>query len=177
MAVRIEYILILVFVVLFASMVGFTPESHVASSSKTEKEVAFEIFLLTIVKEKDEVKKFKAVKAIKYRDYIDFKDINFTNEMGDTVLSKDGRYKEDLLHMYNDVHLSRSDGVDFYTNALNYDLKAKEIETENSFRLDYNLSRIKGKKLTVFFNSKVISAYHVNAHICFVGEGNKTTSK
>jgi len=177
MAVRIEYILILAFVILVASMVGFTPESHEASSSKAEKEVAFENFSLTIVKEKEEAEKLKAMKAIKYRDYIDFKDVNFSNEMGDIVLSKDGRYKQDLLHMYNNVHLSRNDGMNFYTDALNYDLKTKEIETEKPFTLDYNLSQVNGKKLTVLFNSKVISAYQVNAHIWFVGEGNKTTSK
>jgi LPS export ABC transporter protein LptC len=177
MAVRIEYILSLAFVILVASMVGFTPESHKATSSKGEKEVSFENFALNIVKEKDEVEKLKAVKAIKYRNYIDFKDVNFTNEMGDTVLSKDGRYKQDLLHMYNNVHLSRDDGVNFYTDALNYDLKVKEIETEKPFLLDYNLSQVNGKKLTVFLNSKVISAYHVNAHIWFVGDENRTTSK
>ena len=177
MAVRIEYILILAFVILVASMVGFTPESHEASSSKGEREVAFENFALNIVKEKEEAEKLKAMKAIKYKGYIDFKDVNFTNEMGDTLLSKDAVYEQDFLYMYNDVHVSRDDGVDFYTDALNYDLKAKEIETEKPFLLDYNLSRVNGKKLTVFLNSKVISAYHVNAHIWFVGEAKKTTSK
>jgi len=177
MAVRIEYILILAFAILVASMVGFTPQSHKASSSQGEREVAFENFSLIIVKEKEEAEKLKAVKAIKYKDYIDFKDVNFSNEIGDVVLSKDGRYKQDLLHMYNNVHLSRSDGVDFYTDALNYNLTTKEIETEKPFILDYNLSQVNGKKLTVLFNSKVISGYQVNAHIWFVGEGNKTTSK
>ena len=167
MAVRIEYILIMVFALLIAAVFGFTPTSRAAISGKAEKEVQFENFQLFNLKENDSNQKIYASKATKYNKYIKFTNVNVTDDLGHTIFSDTARYEDDVLHMKKNVKVSRDDGIDFLTESLNYDLTKKLITTSEPFVLEVNRTIIRGDKLVFEVENKIISAYNVDASIWF----------
>jgi len=167
MAVRIEYLLVLVFALLIAAVFGFTPTSRAAISGKADKEVQFENFQLFNLREDDASQKIQATKAVKYNKYITFNNVNVTDDLGHTIFSDTARYEEDLLLMKKNVKLLRDDGLAFSTESLNYDLKKKIITTLEPFLLEFNQTVIRGEKLVFKVDEKIISAYHVDASIWF----------
>ena len=167
MAVRIEYILIMVFALLIVAVFGFTPTSRAAVSGKAEKEVQFENFQLFNLKEHDSNQKIYATKAIKYNKYINFTNVHLTDDLGHTIFSDTARYEDDVLHMKKNVKVSRNDGIDFLTESLNYDLTKKLITTSEPFVLEVNRTIIRGDKLVFEVEDKIISAYNVDASIWF----------
>ena len=170
MALRIEYILLLVFSILIISIFGFNPDSKEAVSSKGEREVEFSNFSVYNIKEDDTGREMHATEATKYKKYMKFNDVNLTDEQGHSIYSDKAIYKNDLLRMEENVHIARDDGIDFFTDSLDYNLKRKEIETDDTFLLEFNQSIIRGKKLKFYVNSKIISGYDIDASIWFVPE-------
>ena len=168
MAVRIEYLLMLVFVILLAAIFGFHPSSKEAILAKGQKEVEFDNFLADSIKKDNSGKKIKALKAVKYKQYVDFYDVNVTDELGHKLLSKRAIYKGESLYMNQNVKVSREDGINFYTQSLNYETNKKIVTTDDAFLLEFNKSVVRGKKLELEVNQDIISAYHVEASIVFV---------
>ena len=177
MALRIEYILLLVFTILIVSIFGFNPVSKEAVTSKGEREAEFKNFSVYNLKEDNTGREIHAQKAVKYKDYIDFMEVNLTDEMGHTLLSKKAIYKNNLLYLHENIKISRNDGIDFFTNDLMYNLKSKEIISEEDFLLEFNQSTIKGKRLEFNVGGKTISGYNVDASIWFVPQGEKSTKE
>ena len=167
MAVRIEYILMAAFTILIVSIFGFNPTSKEAISSKGEKEVEFTNFSLYTIKEDNTGRELHAVRGVKYTKYMDFEKVALNDEKGHAIHANKALYRDDIIYMNENVKVSRDDGIDFYTERLNYDLKKREIVTDEPFLLEYNRSVIKGQKLDIGVESKIISGYHVNAHIWF----------
>ena len=170
MAVRIEYLLIMVFVILLASIFGFNPSSKEAVTSKGQKEVEFDNFSVDNIKEDNSGRKIKALKTVKYQRYVDFYDVNVTDELGHKLLSDTAIYEGDTLYMNQNVKVSRADGIDFYSESLNYAIKDKIVTTNEPFLLEFNKSVVRGRKLELEVDRDTISAYNVNASIVFVNE-------
>ena len=168
MAVRIEYLLIMVFVILLASIFGFHPSSKEAISAKGQKEVEFDNFSVDNIKEDNSGRKIKASKVVKYKKYVDFYDVNVTDELGHTLLSDTAIYEGDTFYMNQNVKVSRADGIDFYSESLNYETKDKIVTTNEPFLLEFNKSVVRGRKLELEVNRDTISAYNVDASIVFV---------
>ena len=168
MAVRIEYLLIMVFAILLASIFGFHPSSKEAISAKGQKEVEFDNFAVDNIKEDNSGRKIKASKAVKYKKYVDFRDVNVTDELGHTLLSDTAIYEGDTFYMNQNVKVSRADGIDFYSESLNYETKDKVVTTNEPFLLEFNKSIVRGRKLELEVDRDTISAYNVNASIVFV---------
>jgi len=168
MAVRIEYLLMAIFAILIVSIFGFNPISKEAVSSKGEREVEFRNFSVYNIKEDDTGRQLHAVRAIKYKNYMDFEKVVLEDEQGHIIHSNKAIYEDDLLYMNEHVKVSRDDGVDFFTESLNYDLKEKRIATEEPFLLEFNQSVIRGKKLDFSVEGKIISGNEVDAHIWFI---------
>ena len=167
MAVRIEYILIVVFALLLVAVFGFTPTSRVAISGKSEKEVQFENFQLFNLREKESSQTIRATSAVKYNTYINFNNVNVRNDLGDMIVSDKARYEDDLLYMNSNVKVSRNNGMKFSTESLNYDLKKKMITTLKPFLLEVNQSTIRGEALVFEVEKNIISAHNINASIWF----------
>jgi len=170
MAVRIEYLLMMVFAILLVSIFGFHPSSKEAISAKSQKEVEFDMFSVHNIKEDNSGKKIEASRGVKYKNYIDFYDVNVTDELGHALFSNRAIYKDDTLYMNQNVKVSRADGVTFYTENLNYETKDKVVTTNDSFILEFNKSVIRGKKLELEVERDTISAYQIDASIWFVNE-------
>ena len=170
MAVRIEYLLMMVFVILLASIFGFNPSSKEAISAKGQKDVEFDVFSVHNIKEDNSGREIKALKAVKYKQYIDFHDVNVTDELGHILFSNRAIYKGDTLYMNQNVKLSRADGISFYSERLNYATKDKIVTTSKPFLLEFNKSVIRGRKLKLEVDQDIISAYNVEASIWFVKE-------
>jgi len=168
MAVRIEYLLMLVFAILLASIVGFHPVSKEAVIANGQKEVEFDIFFVHNIKEDNSGRKIEALSAVKYKKYIDFYDVNVSDELGHKLFAKKAVYKDDTLYLNENVKLSRADGLDFYSKSLNYDTKDKLVTTNESFLLEFNKSVIRGGKLELELNKDSISISNVDASIYFV---------
>jgi len=170
MAVRIEYLLVLVFAILLVAVFGFTPTSRAAISGKIEKEVQFENFELFNLREQDSSQKIHATNAVKYREYIKFDNVHVSDDLGHTVLSDRARYENDSLFMNQNVKVSRDDGLDFSTQSISYDLNKKIITTLTPFVLEVNQSIIRGDKLVFEVEKNIISASNVDASIWFDGQ-------
>ena len=170
MAVRIEYLLMMVFAILLVSIFGFHPSSKEAISAKGQKEVEFDIFSIHNVKEDNSGKKIEASRGVKYKNYIDLYDVNVTDELGHALFSNRAIYQGDTLYMNQNVKVSRADGVTFYSKSLNYETKDKVVTTNDPFLLEFNKSVIRGRKLELEVERDTISAYQVEASIWFVKE-------
>ena len=171
MAVRIEYLLMMVFAILLVAIFGFNPSSKEAvSAAKGQKEVEFNVFSVHNIKEDNSGKKIEASKAVKYKKYIDFSDVNVTDELGHSLFSNRAVYEGDTLYMNQNVKLSRADGINFYSESLNYETKNKVVTTDAPFLLEFNKSVIRGEQLELEVERDTISAYNVNASIVFVSE-------
>ena len=170
MAVRIEYLLMMVFAILLVSIFGVNPSSKEAISAKGQKEVEFDDFSVHNIKEDNSGKKIEASSAVKYKKYIDFYDVNVTDELGHTLVSNRAVYEGNTLYMNQNVKVSRADGIEFYSESLNYTTKDKIVTTDAPFLLEFNKSVIRGEKLELDVNRDSISAYNVNASIWFVKE-------
>ncbi len=168
MAVRIEYLLIIVFSILLVGIFGSNPSSKEAVRANGQKEVEFELFSAENIKEDNSGREIKASKAVKYRNYIDFYDVNVSDELGHRLFAQKAIYKNDTIYMSQNVKLSRSDGIDFYSESLNYATKDKIVTTNEPFLLEFNKSVIRGKKLKLEINNDTISASNVEASIWFV---------
>ena len=175
MAIRIEYLLMAVFTLLIVSIFGFNPSSKEAVSSKGEREVEFSNFSLYSIKEDNTGRELHAVKAVKYKSYMDFDKVALNDEQGHIIHSNKAIHKDEVLYMNENVKVSRDDGIDFFTESLNYDLKKKEIVTDEPFFLEFNQSEIRGEKLDFFVDDKTISGTKVDAHIWFVPESDTNT--
>ncbi len=168
MAVRIEYLLVIVFIILLVGIFGFNPISKEAVTANGQKEVEFEFFSADNIKEDNSGREIRASKAVKYKQYIDFYDVNVSDELGHVLFSKKAIYKDNTIYMSQNVKLSRADGLDFYSKSLNYVTKDKIVTTNEPFLLEFNKSVIRGRKLKLEINSDTISAYNVDASIWFV---------
>ena len=168
MAVRIEYLLMMVFSILLASIFGFHPVSKEAVISNGQKEVEFEFFSADNIKEDNSGRMIKASKAVKYKKYIDFQDVNVSDELGHKIFAQEAIYKNDTLYMNQKVKLSRADGIDFYSKSLDYATKDKIVTTNKPFLFKFNKSVIRGKKLELALEKDTISIYNVDASILFV---------
>ncbi len=168
MAVRIEYLLIMLFAILLGSIFGFHPVSKEAVTAKGQKEVEFEEFFANNIKQDNSGREISASKAVKYRQYIDFYNVKVADELGDRIFAQKAVYRDDILYMSQNVKLSRADGIDFYSRSLSYDTKDKVVRTSEPFLLEFNKSVIRGGRLELKFNQDTISAYNIDASIWFV---------
>ncbi len=168
MAVRIEYLLIMVFAILLAGIFGFQPISKEAITSKGQKEVEFEHFFANNIKQDNSGREISASKAVKYKQYIDFYNVKVSDEIGDKIFAQRAIYKDDTLYMSQHVNLSRANGLDFYSKSLNYVTKYKVVTTNEPFLLEFNKSVVRGKKLELDVEKDTISAYNIEASIDFV---------
>ncbi|CAA6803748.1 MAG: Unknown protein [uncultured Sulfurovum sp.] len=175
MAIRIEYLLVLMLIILLLSILGINPKSQIAKSSKGDKEVEFQNFSLYDIKKDDPSQVISALKMIKYENYLDMESIDLRDESGYRLLSKKAIYEDDFVYMDRGVNVLRDDGLKFSTKSLNYNVKTKDIKTLKPFMLEFNSSIIQGENLALNMESKNISADNIEAKIFFV-EASKNTS-
>ncbi len=168
MAIRIEYLLMMVFAILLATFFGFNPHSKEAVTAKGQKEVEFEHFFANDIKEDNSGREISASKAVKYKQYIDFYNVKVSDELGHKLFAQKAIYKDDTLYMSQNVKLSRADGIKFYSKSLNYVIKDKVVITHEPFLLEFNKSIIKGSGFELKINQDTISAYNIDASIDFV---------
>ena len=170
MVLRIEYILFLGLVVLIASILGINPSSQSAIQVTNEKEILFQNFSLVELKENTIGQQLSAKETIKYKTHLDFKEIDLRDEMGHNIKAKEGVYKDDIVYMKENIHLTRKDGLSFTTENLNYNLKTKEMQTFSPFILELNESSIKGTNLMFYLKTKEIRADNIDARIYLSSE-------
>ena len=167
MAIRIEYLLFAMIVLLLVSILGIHPKSQAAKSSKGDKEVEFQNFSLYDIKKNEPSQVVSASKMVKYENYLDMDEIDLKDESGYRILSNNAIYKEDFVYMNKGVNILRDDGLKFSTKSLNYNLETKEIKTLKPFILEFNSSIIQGNNLALNMNNKIISADNIEAKIVF----------
>ena len=168
MVLKIEYILLVVFLILSLSMIGISPTSIPSSRVvNDDKEILFEEFSLVEVKERSLGQKLFAKEGIKYKTDLVFKEINLTDEQGNNIQASKGSYRDDTIAMENNISFRRYDGLTFVSEKLNYDIKSKLLESDRGFALDLNGSHIGGRNLIVHLNEKNISADRIEARIFF----------
>jgi len=165
MVLRIEYLLFLGLVLLILSILGINPSSQLAIQATGEKEILFQDFSLLEVKEKILGQQLLAKETIKYKTHLDFKEISLTDEMGHNIKAQEGVYRDDIVYMKEHIRLTRTDGLAFTTESLNYNLNTKEMESFSPFTLELNESRIKGTNLQFYIKTKEIRADNIEATI------------
>jgi len=170
MAVRIEYSLLFVLVLLVLSIVGINPSSQEAKSSKGEKELEFENFSLYNIQEDESMQEVFAEKLVKYQNYLEMTEIHLKDEQGYELLSNEAVYEEEYIYMDSGVKILSDDGLKFTTSSLNYNVDTKDIKTVEPFLLEYNASIVQGENLALNMDNKIISADNIKAKIYFVSE-------
>lgn len=165
MAIRIEYLLFLMIVLLLVSIWGIHPKSLIAQSPKGDKEVIFQNFSLYDIKIDKPSEVVSASKMIKYKNYVVMDEIDLKEGRAYRLLSNQAVYEKNFVHMNKGVHILRDDGLKFSTESLDYNLKSKDIKTLKPFVLEFNSSIIKGENLALNMDSKEISADNINAKI------------
>lgn len=168
MVLRIEYLLLLTLIILVLSVLGINPSSHSAVKTTANREILFENFSLFELKENLAEQKLFASKTIKYTNRLEMKDINLTDKNGHNILANEAIYKDDNISMNHNIRVKRSDGLNFSTETLNYNLERKELQTFTPFYLDYNGSTIKGANLKYSLKRKDIDASNIEASIVFI---------
>jgi len=164
MGLRIEYLLLLVLLILGATLLWIHPKSQVATSVKGDKEIAFQNFSFSDIKETEPSNRVSASKMVKYEKYIALDNIDLQDESG-RILSQKAIYENDFVQMEQGVTLLRNDGLKFLTNSLNYNLKTKDIKSAKPFILEFNASTIQGENLALNMNNKIITADNIEAKI------------
>ena len=177
MAIRIEYLLILVFVILLLSILGINPSSTEAKSSKGDKEIEFQNFSLYDIRENEPAQEMFALKTVKYQNYLEMDEIDLKDEKGYRLLSKKAIYEEEYVYMDQGVNVLRDDGLKFSTKSLNYNVETKEIKTVKPFMLEFNSSIIQGENLALNMNNKKLSADNIEAKIVFVSKKESLTQE
>jgi LPS export ABC transporter protein LptC len=168
MAIRIEYLFVILIFVLLGSIIGITPSSHEAKSSNAQRELEFQNFSLYNIQKDKATQEVFAVNMTKYKNHIEMRDIDLKDEKGYQLFSKDAIYDEDMIYMESGVRVLSQDGYEFITSSLNYNVKSKDIQTDEPFILEYNRSVIQGQNLALSLRSKEISADKIEAKIYFV---------
>ncbi|CAA6814334.1 MAG: Unknown protein [uncultured Sulfurovum sp.] len=168
MAIRIEYLLILMLLLLLLSILGINPSSHEAKSSKGDKEIEFQNFALYDIKKDEPAQEMFAYKTVKYENYLEMDNIDLRDEQGYRLLSEKAIYEAEYIYMDEGVNVLHVDGLNFSTNSLNYNVNTKEIKTSEPFLLEFNSSIVQGENLALNMNSKELSADNINAKIVFV---------
>jgi len=82
MALRIEYLLVFMLVILLLSIMGINPISQVAKSSKGDKEIEFQNFSLYDIQKDEPSQVMSALKMVKYENYLDMDEIDLKDENG-----------------------------------------------------------------------------------------------
>ena len=170
MAVRIEYVLVFVLVILLVSIVGINPISQMAKSSKGDKELEFGNFSLYDIKKNEPSQIMSATKMLKYENYLDMDEIDLRDENGYRLLAKKAIYEEELIYMDRGVNVLRDDGLKFSTKSLNYNVETKDIKTVKPFMLEFNSSIIQGQNLVLNMSNNIITADNVEAKIVFISK-------
>ena len=168
MGVRIEYFLLLSLVLLLVSIMGINPISQEAFSPTDDKELRFENFVLSQIREDKVGEKISAIEATKYKEHLDIKNLNFNDSLGATITAKRGVYKDNMIYMTEDVYYRNEEGLRFLTESLNYDFRHKNVKTMSPFALDYNKSKFFGKQLELNSLNQEISADKIKARIYFI---------
>ncbi len=168
MAIRIEYLLLLMLLILLLSILGITPISQAGSSPKGDKEIAFYNFWLYDIKENDPSQEISALRMVKYQNYLEMDEIALKDEMGYRLLAKKAIYEDEDVYMDKGVKILRNDGLKFATKSLKYNIDTKDIKTIKPFILEFNSSIIQGENLFLNFNNKKVMADNIEAKIVFV---------
>ncbi len=165
MAIRIEYLLLLVLGILLLSTLGIKPASHEATSSKGDKEIAFENFHLSNIKENESTQEMSAQKTVKYQNYLEMQKLEIEGESTYHLLATRAKYQEQNIYMEQGIQILRDDGLKFVTKEIHYNIDTKDIKGKSPFVLEFNSSKIKGENLQLNMQNKVIRADKVEAHI------------
>lgn len=168
MAIRIEYLLVILIGVLLISIMGINPISKEAISSKGEKELAFENFFLSDIKQNAAAQEMFSKEMVKYQNYLEMSEIDLKDEKGYRLLSNKAIYEGDYVYMDKGVNVLHEDGLKLTTKSLNYNLETKEIKTIKPFLLEFNRSTVHGENLALNIENKSISADKIQAFIYFV---------
>lgn len=168
MALKIEYLLIVMLGLLLLSILGINPSSQAAKSSKGDKEIEFQNFSLYDIKKNEPLQTISSSKMVKYQNYLDMDDIDLKDEKGYRLLSQKAIYEEEYVYMDKGVNIFRDDGLKFSTKSLNYNTKTKDIKTLKPFILEFNSSIIQGENLALNINNKIITADNIEAKIVFI---------
>ena len=167
MGLRIEYLLMFVVALLLFSIVNINPSSKEAITTKADKEIRFENFVLLELQEGLGEQKISALDTIKYHDRLELKEINMTNIEGDNIVATQALYQleNEVVHMKENIKFTQFNGFSFSTKNLDYDIKNEEIHTIGSFVLELNESTIEGTNLIYSMNRKEIRADNIHAKI------------
>lgn len=138
MALRIEYLLFLVVLILLLSVIGIHPSSELAKVATQKKELEFQNFSLY------EIEKEKSAYEIS---------------------SKEAFYELNILYMNQGVNILRDDGLSFTSNQLKYNTKTKDITAVKSFVLEFTGTRIQGDNLALNMKNRKITADNIKAKI------------
>ena len=165
MAVRIEYILLLVLFIIFGFIFLSKTEDIKAVKSTSTKELVFKDFSLIELGEQGITHQMISSKALKDKKFFTLSDINITYNEIQHLYAKEARYEKDIIHLKNEVILSRNDGIYFNSEHLKYTVKTQKLYIDSNFSLDINGSIIVGKNLCYSLDDKNISADNISAKI------------
>jgi len=168
MAIRIEYLLLLLILLLIGSILGINPTAQEAKTSNTQREIAFENFSLYNLHTDRTIQEIFAVNMTKYKNHIEMLEVTLKDEKGYELFSNEAIYEEDMIYMESGVRVVSEEGFSFSTQSLNYNIENKRTQTKRPFVLEYNQSIIYGKNLVLDMEGKSLSADKIEAKIYFV---------
>ncbi|MCK5853805.1 MAG: LPS export ABC transporter periplasmic protein LptC [Sulfurovaceae bacterium] len=165
MAVRIEFILILVLLIVFGFIFFSKTENIKAVKSTSTSELLFENFSLVELNESGVSHQIISSQALKDKKFFTLSDINITYNQTQHLYATEARYEEDIIHLKDDVILRRDDGIFFSSEHLKYSVNKKKLHIDSNFSLDINGSIIIGENLNYLLDNKSISADKISARI------------
>lgn len=138
MAIRIEYLLFMIILLLIASIVTINPQSQNAIVATGKRDVEFKNFsLFEIQAQKD----------------------------GYEISSMEAIYEDEVIYMHQGVNIVRDDGLRFLTQSLNYNPTTKALKSSDGFVLEFNGTKIQGENLALNMSDKTIFADKIHAEI------------
>ena len=168
MAVRIEFVLLVVLMIVFGFIFFSKTENIKAVKSSSTSELLFEDFSLVELNESGVSHQLISSIALKDRKFFTLSDINITYDQTQHLCAKEARYEDDTIHLKDDVILERDDGISFSSEHLKYLVDDEILHIDSNFSLEINGSLIVGENLTYSLDEKSISADNISAKIILI---------
>jgi len=151
--VKIE--IILIFLIISIITMGMTVElnSKNNTSQKLNKEIDFDNTTIDEVNTKTFLDRTYTTYGVRNKGILRMKNIKYHSSSVESLISKEGKYVNDILYLHKDVIMS-NDGYIYTTQKLNYNKKTQILNITSPFKATNNINTFWGKSLTYYTLTK-----------------------
>jgi len=168
MAVKIEWILTLVIVVILAFAYDFKVKNKsIHQQSTVSKNLEFYDISFTKVDTYDVLSVVDTTYGVLYGSVLNAYHIIYKDEHIDKLSAQKGIFVDNYLYLEGNISVYQKDNFSCFTQNAIYDKKLSILSVPKEFIVKLNGSTIKGKKLLYDIQTKLLKASHIEASLEF----------